>query len=780
MQFSAGRMCGTEVSCPVAIAGERPHSSVKDVRQQHVRLCLEVGHDLLSHVVGRGGSAINQIRSATGAAIRANATGGCCIIEVSGRRIAVDSAMEALRERASPTSRRVEVPKRALRCIVGHGGAGVREIEEATGASVCIDTAEASPRSATCAVEVLGAEEQVERAEVLLRARARPEPLDIPGEALPALLGNAGAGLRSVQVRTGAWLCVPPAASGERSWERACRLELFGEPRARAAARALVEALVAGPAPLAAPPADGRVAGGWPRCRDSCALAPAESAKTSDVVELQPGMECVRKRRRSSSLPLVRPGVPFPWAWTATLRSGTPEPTRKMRRSTMDQTRQHRPSQGFTVREHPVHASKRPASPHPAAPACKMRALLHGTCTGTGTSSDCGDLGCAAGISKQSTAVGQHACKHGATDGCQSPLRFSTLPDSFTLPTSGALPFTWRLHVALDSPPPQPRVCRHSRHEGSAARGPEMSGQTAEQQSTPASAGSPTSQSASTSKVVGFLSPPQSMEPKQPSALPRRLHVPELGGRCAPHACRLNSHIVSSGSLTTSGMEAERAPPRAAEHALKQGFSGQILRCHPASTGGSGGCGNYHATVCTGPRSAPESHIHNARCHSGHDCLQASATPQKCVLPTVESAARTDGLAPVAADGQRLETPQDLRVTLRRANLATAALELEVQRQLDHLTRPRSATSNAAFSPSLLVPELRSLSPQLKAGRGPWVATGDKLQRNLMPELHSAGQDVCPGAVPPVAAPEMVCRQLVPTPARASCRARDDRTATAA
>lgn len=323
------------------------------------RCQLEVPRDLLPHVVGWRQTAIEAVRENTGAVVRVDDKREPCLIEVSGEQMAVDAAMDMLRRRASVQRSRVEVPDHVLRHVVGPEGAGMREIEVETGASLRVHpTARRRPSLAAFAIEALGEKKQVEGAEALLRECSAAELVTLPREGLDKLLSENRWRLDAIQVRTGAAVHADIQGQLKRKHDHqhgpgavaadcdACHVELYGPPPARAAARQKIEAFLAEskficatPDSTGLPPQSSlggatcgdrsrpasRVAPAW--CNEAGGRCAGVSAEAGVAAAGGAASSSRPARCRSSSPPghpcsLVSPSVPFPWSFTATLRSG--------------------------------------------------------------------------------------------------------------------------------------------------------------------------------------------------------------------------------------------------------------------------------------------------------------------------------------------------------------------------------------------------------------------------------------------------------------------------
>jgi len=237
--------------CVIEVAGDRAatakaRSLINHLLEKHSYASFELIGDSVAYVLGRRARALREIEVATGAILRADTRREPSLVEVFGTRPAVEAALEALRHRASPSTRRVEVPRHALASIIGRGGSGVQEIEHASGAWLRVDLLTSD--AVTCVIEVVGEEAQVEDAEALLRVRAQPDRLEVPSAVLQGVIGQGGIGINAMQISTGAVLHVltPPDDINPAATAGSPRIvEVFGHPQARVAARARFEEAIA-------------------------------------------------------------------------------------------------------------------------------------------------------------------------------------------------------------------------------------------------------------------------------------------------------------------------------------------------------------------------------------------------------------------------------------------------------------------------------------------------------------------------------------------------------
>ncbi|CAE8687173.1 unnamed protein product, partial [Polarella glacialis] len=173
---------------------------------------------LVWSLLGRGGAAIRQLEQDSGseaalpALLRVDKDLQPPVLEIFGEEVAVQRAEQLLGLRHAHAE--LEVPREAVRRIIGRGGANIREVEAATGASLHVD-AKCEP----CWVEVLGDAQAVDSALALLRERvAPPVKVRVPQRLVPVIIGRGGANCRELEAQSGASLRVLSTAKGEK-WE---------------------------------------------------------------------------------------------------------------------------------------------------------------------------------------------------------------------------------------------------------------------------------------------------------------------------------------------------------------------------------------------------------------------------------------------------------------------------------------------------------------------------------------------------------------------------------
>lgn len=280
--------------------------------REHSYGSLEVPQNVVHLITGRGNAAIREVESATGVNVIVNRADKNCQVSVFGEQIAVDAALEAFHRKASPTKRRVLVPRDALAHVVGRKGIGFREIEAATGALLSVDMCK------DCAVEAVGDEDAVRHAEALLLDRANhAKSLSLaPIQTDRDPQGPLGVPQRTECQATRQGVLV---AQERPAAPMACTTHRSRSPVRRNPAQtgtANVDSVgtnLEGREKAAVPDWDGA-------SLKAVAVVPHALAKVPDVVK--PSQE-------KMASDLVRPGVPFPWTWTSTIRGGSQTPGKR-------------------------------------------------------------------------------------------------------------------------------------------------------------------------------------------------------------------------------------------------------------------------------------------------------------------------------------------------------------------------------------------------------------------------------------------------------------------
>eukprot|EP00929_Paragymnodinium_shiwhaense_P090484 TRINITY_DN50677_c1_g3_i1.p1 TRINITY_DN50677_c1_g3~~TRINITY_DN50677_c1_g3_i1.p1 ORF type:complete len:1292 (+),score=270.31 TRINITY_DN50677_c1_g3_i1:78-3953(+) len=175
--------------------------AVKDLQQMAAKAtCVEIPQRLLTSMAGR-------LQTEFGLALRIVVDADPCLVALEGGAAAVAAAQKLLENtKQQHTSVTLEVPCDAASHVVGRGGAGLREIAAATGASLRV----ASCRQ-PCLVEIFGDRIAVDCAAEALQKRMTPVRLRIkvPRHLLSCITGRNGESAQQIEAAaSGAWLSI--------------------------------------------------------------------------------------------------------------------------------------------------------------------------------------------------------------------------------------------------------------------------------------------------------------------------------------------------------------------------------------------------------------------------------------------------------------------------------------------------------------------------------------------------------------------------------------------
>eukprot|EP00929_Paragymnodinium_shiwhaense_P022853 TRINITY_DN14473_c0_g2_i1.p1 TRINITY_DN14473_c0_g2~~TRINITY_DN14473_c0_g2_i1.p1 ORF type:complete len:1410 (+),score=379.59 TRINITY_DN14473_c0_g2_i1:121-4350(+) len=198
--------------------------------ERHVSLRIAAEEVQAHRVIGKGGMTVRRIEKESEAALFVNAHAPC-EVEILGTKEAVEHAERLVRQLLEPGAR-LEIPQRNVGHVIGKGGAGVRDIENASGANLRV-LGHADP----CVVEIFGHPGAVAAARDLLAALLDKHAcgsFDLSQTHLPHMLGRGGAALREMQQSSGAQIHVNNKGSNE------ALAEVYGTRSAVDAALALL------------------------------------------------------------------------------------------------------------------------------------------------------------------------------------------------------------------------------------------------------------------------------------------------------------------------------------------------------------------------------------------------------------------------------------------------------------------------------------------------------------------------------------------------------------
>jgi len=245
METASGAFLRVETeaeNCFVEISGHRSSIDkavllMERLLQQHAYASFEAPRDLAQHLSGHGGVWLREVQASTGASVQIGCFRDHCLVEAFGEQAAVDAALEVLKRRTVVSRRQISIPRPSLSYVVGRAGAGVQDIEVATGSSLQVDLG-CGHSSGMCTIEARGDDKQIDDAEAMLRARSESSKVKVPSNRVSWIIGRGGATIRELQASTSASIYVP------QDHDATCEVQVYGSPDARSMACEKIAALL--------------------------------------------------------------------------------------------------------------------------------------------------------------------------------------------------------------------------------------------------------------------------------------------------------------------------------------------------------------------------------------------------------------------------------------------------------------------------------------------------------------------------------------------------------